>query len=263
VGTLTETLRLGPEGKSLDYVQCAQEGQVCAVGPSYVAFGANGSYRYRTTVTGFTCNRDFFGGDPIVGTPKACYFANYSGVISEGGVVTQRADLSTDIAYGAKDAFSFKRVTGTYTCDNATFGDPIVGTRKECFLAIPNYAPDVFENGTMTGLSDSAIAFGANGKFVYKIASGSHPCTVPAFGNDDPAPGVPKRCYRSPMIRATLEDQTTTPRIDKPNFGLAFYGSGANGNFVREVFISSFVCNNDAFGGDPDPGHAKFCWFGS
>jgi hypothetical protein len=261
VGTVTESLRLGPIGKALDYVLCAQEDQPCAVGSAYVAFGANGSYFYRAALGTFTCNRDFFGGDPIVGTPKACYFANYSLIIREGGVVSQPAGLSTEIAYGARGAFTFKRVTGTYTCNNNTFDDPIVGTRKECFLPLHDYAPDVFENDTMTVPVDSAIAFGANGKFVYKIVpGGSHPCTVAAFGNDDPAPNVPKRCYRAPKNRIAIEDQSTTPPPLENGVPLVYYGSGANGNFLVEVFLRPFVCNNDAFGGDPDPGHVKFCW---
>jgi hypothetical protein len=40
---------------------------------SAVAFGASGEYNY-VTVTGSTsCDLYHFGGDPVAGTPKACY----------------------------------------------------------------------------------------------------------------------------------------------------------------------------------------------
>jgi hypothetical protein len=177
-------------------------------------------------------------------------------IAAENTVVSQPAGQSAEIAYGANGAFFFGRVTGSYTCNNDTFGDPIVGAGKSCFVPVPNYAADVFEFGTMTGLNDTPVAFGANGKFVYKLASGSHPCTVEAFGSGDPAPHVTKRCYRSPATRVVSEGESAYRGAN----AFVLYGSGANGNFLRGVFTGTFVCNNDAFGGDPDPGHVKFCW---
>jgi hypothetical protein len=111
----------------------------------------------------------------------------------------------------------------------------------------------------MTGLSSTPVAFGAKGKFLYKVVSGSLPCTTPNFGTEDPAPQTPKRCYRAPAIRIALEGQSVTP----PAGTLVFYGSGFNGNFVRApgTLPSTFTCNNATFGGgDPHLGWVKGCW---
>jgi Flp pilus assembly pilin Flp len=42
-------------------------------GTMVVAFGANGHFNYGTFTDQTGCNNNVFGGDPIEGTPKACY----------------------------------------------------------------------------------------------------------------------------------------------------------------------------------------------
>jgi hypothetical protein len=36
------------------------------------------------------------------------------------------------VRYGAGTSFNFQTATNGISCDNATFGDPIVGTVKHC-----------------------------------------------------------------------------------------------------------------------------------
>jgi hypothetical protein len=56
------------------WTQCATEFGTCVVnGTATVAYGANGQFVYKTVTTSVDCSNATFG-DPIVGTPKACYY---------------------------------------------------------------------------------------------------------------------------------------------------------------------------------------------
>jgi len=70
-GWITTTGGGGPSG----YTFCTNEGGYCSFsGTADVAFGANGSFNYKYGVTnGINCDNNTFG-DPIYGTPKACYY---------------------------------------------------------------------------------------------------------------------------------------------------------------------------------------------
>jgi uncharacterized protein (DUF1800 family) len=41
-----------------------------------------------------------------------------------------------NVAYGARDSYTVKTFSDGVDCNNATFGDPIVGVLKQCFLAV-------------------------------------------------------------------------------------------------------------------------------
>jgi hypothetical protein len=53
-------------------------------------------------------------------------------IAHEGQSFTVPAD--TRVAYGANGVFHFKTLSGTVQCDNATFGDPIFGIVKACYV---------------------------------------------------------------------------------------------------------------------------------
>jgi spore coat protein U-like protein len=132
----------GPSG----YTFCTSENQRCNFsGAKDVAYGANGKFNYKYGVTGgIDCNNGTFG-DPIVGTVKACYTKDSSSGGGGGGPSgytfcaneNQRCSFSgtKDVAYGANGKFNYKYgVTGGIDCNNSTFGDPIVGTVKACYI---------------------------------------------------------------------------------------------------------------------------------
>lgn len=55
--------------------RCASEGEGCTLDrPRRVAYGANGKFRYLSLSGKFACDTRTFGGDPIPGVVKACYF---------------------------------------------------------------------------------------------------------------------------------------------------------------------------------------------
>jgi len=126
------------------YTFCSKEGQRCSFsGTKDVAYGANGKFYYKYGVAnGIDCNNAVFG-DPIYGVAKACYIKDkpigppgYTFCSNEG----QRCGFTgtQDVAYGANGKFSHKLgVTGGIDCNNNTFGDPIPGIFKACYVHTP------------------------------------------------------------------------------------------------------------------------------
>ena len=112
-----------------------------------------------------------------------------------------------DVTYGANGKFYTKQnVTSSIACNNATFGDPIVGTVKACYTVAysapacdtANGPTDMTkcadENGTCSFTGTRDVTYGANGVFttLYGVTGGT-PCTNAVFG--DPLVGTVKACY--------------------------------------------------------------------
>jgi hypothetical protein len=249
----------GASGHSLDYFQCAVEGGTCVASPStYLAYGANGSFVFKeSSATGVTtpCNNSSFGGDPIPGVAKACYRSNYTFLAAQN-VATHGAG-GVEIAYGAFGIFNFLAVNGNFTCNDATFGDPVPGYAKRCYLALPAYRVVAGEGDPITGLNNTPIAYGANGRFLYRTETGSFPCTYMAFGGD-PAFGYGKSCYKMSTPFTTDEPNN----FNDPSGSVVLFGSGLNGNFLSSGFSSGVPhpCTSASFAGDPDFGHTKHCY---
>jgi hypothetical protein len=242
-----------------DFLQCANEYGTCAIG-SYasklVAFGDVASNRlvYRSIQANtVACNVATFG-DPAPGANKKCYVANMSQFSPEGYGVW----ASGSVAFGVDGQYFFKEfgAGGSFVCDVGTFGDPAPGKLKYCYRMLEEYGYAAAEYQTVTGLYKTSMAFGANGKFLYKVATGSVPCTVAAFGGD-PAPGFDKSCYWLGWPFVANEGLSyslpTGPSYD------VFFGSGLNGIFLYSQ-SGSGSCSVAGFGGDPHLGLDKHCW---
>jgi secreted trypsin-like serine protease len=184
------------EHNLVGYVLCASENQSCSFsGTKNVAYGANGKFNYKTATNGIACNNTTFG-DPIVGVVKACYIGpeSYSHCATENG----RCNFSgtKNVAYGANGKFSYKTATNGIACNNTTFGDPIVGVVKACYIGPKGYNHCAAENGRCSFSGTKKVAYGANGKFSYKTATNGIACNNTTFG--DPIVGVVKACYIRP-----------------------------------------------------------------
>jgi len=104
------------------------------------------------------------------------------------------------------------------------------------------------ENGNCA--CSGQVAFGANGKFNFKLSTTTIACTNAVFG--DPTPGTVKNCY-------CLGDHPCASE----NGNCACSGQvayGANGKFNFRSSTSTIACTNAVFGGDPIPGVAKKCF---
>src|SRR5580700_2170774 len=107
-----------------------------------------------------------------------------------------------NVAFGANGSFYYKiGLSGHVTCDDATFGDPLSGVPKACYVTGDqhqalspqpladgyNFCSDEGKTCAFAGMRN--VAFGANGRFYYGISvAGSIVCDGARFG--DPIPGV-------------------------------------------------------------------------
>ena len=126
---------------------CADEGGSCSFdGTRQVRYGANGVYAYRTASGSIGCDNGTFG-DPIYGVVKGCSYAgaaastpvattppattaSWTDCAGEGSTCSFQG--TRQVRYGANGVYTVKAATGSISCDNATFGDPLYGTVKSC-----------------------------------------------------------------------------------------------------------------------------------
>jgi hypothetical protein len=254
---------IGQQGHALNYVQCATEGGSCQARNKYVAFGANGKFRFLdphfSGGASVPCNNATFGNDdPAPGVRKACYVANYFLDVPEGQATNVVGPSNPrNVAFGANGKFNFATKSGFFICDKATFGDPLPGVAKACYVSLPDYQLTAQEGGNLTGLDRTPVAFGANGNFVYQVASGSKACTNIAFGQD-PMPNVSKSCYVVPTsLFPFLADEGNNNTIGA---GTVLYGSGLNGYFIKANPRGTVSCSFATFGADPHVNWTKHCY---
>jgi hypothetical protein len=185
---------------------CGIENGGCPVFiPETIAFGANGGYTYRTPPSGtLPCNTGALG-DPKFGTYKACYFtelpATWTPCAGENAFCSFTGS-TLSVAYGANGAFSFRTLTNGTTCNNATFGDPVSGVVKSCFIMAPppgtvvwTKCADEGQTCTFNGAGGThEVVYGSHGAYAYRNVTATPTsgvvCSSAFFG--DPNPGEAK-----------------------------------------------------------------------
>ncbi|WP_051942401.1 family 43 glycosylhydrolase [Streptacidiphilus rugosus] len=141
---------LGPAGD----VMCAVEqgpgspnGAGCNFnGTQQVSFGAGGNFLSKTLSGPVTCSSSTFGGDPAVGTVKACFVQPLVAGAPPGYTLCAPAESGVctftgvqSLAYGADGDYTFTTRSGPVACDLASFDDidPAYGTVKACYIGPP------------------------------------------------------------------------------------------------------------------------------
>jgi hypothetical protein len=256
LGESADALR--SQGHTMTFTRCAGEGETCATTMHYVRYGAGDQFVYKSELGPFLCSAATFGSDPAPGVEKACYYSAYQPAFV-GGLLPmtegQTGNVIGNVAYGANGVFNFKTFPGTtftsITCDDATFGDPLPGVTKGCFY-LGVYRPFAKQGERITEVP-RAVAYGANGRFTFKLVTEPQRCNDAGFGGD-PFPGVKKACYRTEPFRA-LEGEAL------PAWGTYWYGSARNGNFIMRRQSPGALCASENFlNADPDPGAPKLCF---
>ncbi|WP_432827520.1 SGNH/GDSL hydrolase family protein [Dactylosporangium sp. CA-092794] len=199
---------LAPLGGPLGWTQCASENSTCHVGgTTVVAYGANGGFIYKQVNGAAACTSDTFGGDPIFGVVKACYFppsgapiGSWTQCANEGSTCNLSGEQS--IVYGAYGSFVTARASTTTSCDNTSFrGDPIFGVAKACYRRtggpVGYTTKCASAGGNCVFIGTRTVAFGEGGGYVYRTFTGGTACAASAFGRD-PSGGVTESCYLTP-----------------------------------------------------------------
>ena len=123
---------------------------------------------------------------------KACYIGpeGYAFCAAENGNCSFSG--TQNVAYGANGKFVFKALANGIACNNATFGDPIVGTVKACYIG-----PEGILKGFVDLHTHPLSNLGFGGKLVY--------------GGVDVGSLVPADPNCNAMVRATSESQALGP----------------------------------------------------
>lgn len=193
------------------------------------------------------------GTSPFTSAFPAGQQLDYQPCANEGGTCTFAGPKY--MAYGINDKFVYKAITGfgsnTVACNTSTFGDPAPHFGKQCWIA--NYG-QVATEGNAPPSAQGEIAYGANGKFVFKTWDGFYNCNNAFFGSD-PAPGVNKACYQAlPEYKRFAGEGEMKFYRNNP----AAYG--ANGHYYFKVLDGWQACSPSTFGGDPAYGVVKSCY---
>lgn len=198
----------------------------------------------------------------ISGGPNWVKCADQYGTCSFSGTHTVR--------YGTSTSWVSKVVTGSVVCSNATFGDPAVGSQKECDYdsasspapVTANWSKCAAENETCVFYGPYTVRYGTGSSWVTKTISDGTKCTNSVFG--DPAYGYTKECDIDLNSGAVPSPTPTTWSKCADEYGtcslsgthVVRYGTGSNW-FLKSV-TGSITCNDSAFG-DPAYGKAKEC----
>jgi hypothetical protein len=221
-------------------VKCASEGGTCSFSGTYtVRYGTGSSWYTKTLTNGTGCNNTVFG-DPAVGYAKECDIdmnsgssstptptptpsptptatstsPNWSKCATEGGICSFSGTYT--VRYGTGSSWVTKILTNGTGCNNTVFGDPAVGSTKECDIDLnsstsvapspsPSPSPSptstattttwtkcADENGTCTFSGTKTVRYGTGSSWTTKTATGSIGCNNSVFG--DPAYGYAKEC---------------------------------------------------------------------
>ena len=195
-------------------VKCADENGTCALtGPSSVMYGKNSTWVTRNaTAPGIACNNATFG-DPLVGTVKECRIVGAPAPAPAPTPVDASAGVKcadengtcavtgpSTVMYGKNSTWVTRPATAPgIACNNATFGDPLYGTVKECRIVGGAPAPAsawvkcADENGTCAVTGPSSVIYGKNTTWVVRnVTTPSIACNNATFG--DPLVGTVKEC---------------------------------------------------------------------
>jgi hypothetical protein len=165
-----------------------------------------------------------------------------------------------DAYYGANGRYAHKVVQGTFSCNNATFGDPAYGSIKQCFIgdATYTYALPEWDNPTSTPTIQKPepviVAFGnlQTQNFSARVF-GNGNCDKNTFG--DPAPGYTKSCYSGPTFTYCAPENGTCAVNGLTLVAYGPYG----GPFTYKAVSGPVACNNANFG-DPARNYVKKCF---
>jgi len=179
-----------------NYGVIASEGGSATVPDSEIAYGANGLFVYQRRSGTVSCDNNTFT-DPYPGVPKACYrlLPNYVLAASQGQVLSGLDH--TPIAFGSFGLHNYFEMSGTITCDFATFGLPTseLPDNPVCFKLPNRYRAEEGNPFSGVGGMPPTTYYGSwqNGVFLPKVI-GAGSCTNETFGGD-PMVNFPKQCF--------------------------------------------------------------------
>ena len=130
------------------------------------------------------------GGVVLLAALSAQSTTEWTFCVKENGVCAFTG--TKEVRYGANGFYVSKVLTNGTACTNKVFGDPIIGTVKQCDTRELSWTSCAIEGGFCAFAGTTEVRYGANGSYYYKALTGGTPCTNAVFG--DPAYKVRKQC---------------------------------------------------------------------
>jgi len=180
-----------------------------------------------------------------------------------------------NVAYGANGKFAYKTAIDGISCNNSTFGDPIVGVVKACYIAPEGsytLRASSGSNGSISPSGTVSVSSGGSQTFTMTPDNGYKVASVEVDGVNVGTPGS----YTFNNVTANHSIEVTFAAAVTPNVPVnytlcasenqfcSFSGTknvayGANGKFAYKTAIDGISCNNSTFG-DPIVGVVKACY---
>lgn len=110
------------------------------------------------------------------------------------------------VRYGAGTTWKQGAYLNSVACNNATFGDPLIGTRKSCQTSEPQWTTCANEGGTCSFSGKKIVRYGMGTRWNYREATNQIGCNNSTFG--DPAVGTRKICQ---IAGSTTDTVAPTP----------------------------------------------------
>lgn len=113
----------------------------------------------------------------------------------ERGTCTMPSGVPATVYYGVGDKwFSRGAMSGSVSCNNANFGDPVAGSGKSCYYVAATKCSNERSTCTVPAGTTSTVLYGASGRFHTRSGvTGALACSNASFG--DPSPGTLKACW--------------------------------------------------------------------
>lgn len=224
-------------GAGVNGTFCANENAICALPGGAVAdvyYGASGVFAVKRNATGnVACTSANFGGDPISGQAKSCFYT----LVNPGSNAAPIVALTSPISSGTYAAGASVTLAAT-----ASDGDGSVAK------------VEFFDGSTLLGSATSAPY-----SFIWAATSGSHSFTARATDNLGAQ-------TTSAAVALTIAAGNTTFCANEnaicalPAGAVADVYYGANGVFaIKRNATGNVLCSNGTFGGDPISGQFKTC----
>lgn len=162
--------------------------------------------------------------------------------------------------------------TDTASAAVSTGSDAKASSGRTAQALAASYSWCAGEGGTCSFSGTREVRFGADSRWTTKVATGSISCSTGTFG--DPAYGTPKSCQVSSETTSGSSSSSSSSSSSGSWTWCAGEGSrcsfsgtatvryGTASQNVTKTFTGGTVCSNSVFG-DPAPGTAKACWYGS
>jgi glucose/arabinose dehydrogenase len=159
------------------------------------------------------------------------------------------------VRYGAGTRWNQGIYLNSVRCNNATFGDPIVGTRKSCQTSEPQWTTCANEGGTCSFTGKKIVRYGMGTRWNYLEATNQIVCNNSTFG--DPYVATRKICQTTNITTAdtiaptpptnlrisnlTCTSATLTWSASTDNLGVTAYDVYHDGQHMTRVSGSTLT----------------------